>query len=100
MYPSYLNLSKNDLNQRIGKLFRILENCKICPRKCRINRLKGKRGYCKLGDLPVVSAFHPHFGEERPLTCPHQNLVGGREQSFLLLATYLVSIAKIMKSLN
>lgn len=67
MYPSYLNLSKKELDSRIEKLFKILENCEICPRKCHVNRLKEKTGFCKLGDLPVVSAHHPHFGEESVL---------------------------------
>ena len=67
MYPTYLNLSKKDLNQRIKKLFKVLENCEICPRKCRVNRIKNEKGYCQLGFLSVVSAFHPHFGEESPL---------------------------------
>ena len=66
-YPSYLNLSKKEIEKRIEKLFKILENCEICPRKCHVNRLKGERGYCQLGFLPQVSAFHPHFGEEAPL---------------------------------
>ena len=67
MYPSYLNLSKKELNQRIEKLFKVLENCEICPRKCHVNRFKGEKGFCKLGEKPVVSAHHPHFGEEKPL---------------------------------
>jgi len=67
MYPFYLNLSKKELKNRIEKLFRILKNCEICPRKCHVNRLKGEKGYCQLGYLPVVSAYHPHFGEEAPL---------------------------------
>ena len=68
MYPSYLNLSKKELNQRAEKLFKILENCEVCPRKCHVNRLKDeKKGFCKLGYWPVVSAYHPHFGEEAPL---------------------------------
>ena len=67
MYPSYLNLSKKDLNQRIEKFFNILENCEICPRKCHVNRLKNEKGYCQLGFLPQVSAYHPHFGEEAVL---------------------------------
>lgn len=67
MYPNYLNLSKEDLNKRIEKLFKVLENCEICPRQCHINRLKDEKGFCKLGTLPVISAFHPHFGEEAPL---------------------------------
>jgi len=67
MYPSYLNLSKKELDRRIKKLFKILENCEICPRNCHVNRLKGKRGFCRLRELPMVSAYHPHFGEENPL---------------------------------
>ncbi len=67
MHPSYLRLSKKDLIKRIKKLFRILKNCEICPRKCQVNRLKGEKGFCKLGEAPMVSAFHPHFGEETPL---------------------------------
>jgi len=64
MYPSYLNLSEDELTQRIEKLFKILKRCEICPKKCRVNRLKGERGFCQLGNLPKVSAHHPHFGEE------------------------------------
>ena len=67
MSPCYLNLSEKELDFRIEKLFKILENCKICPRKCHINRLKGEIGFCQLGTLPMVSSFHPHFGEEKPL---------------------------------
>ena len=77
-YPSYLNLPKKELNSRVKKLFKILENCEICPRKCHINRLKGTPptyhplasgplGFCRLSFLPMVSAHHPHFGEETPL---------------------------------
>mgnify|MGYP003879531977 CR=1 FL=1 len=67
MTPSYLNLKKGKLQKRVEKLFKILKNCEICPRKCHVNRLKGEKGYCQLGYLPMVSAFHPHFGEETPL---------------------------------
>jgi len=67
MYPSYLNLKKKELKRRIERLFKILESCEICPRKCHVNRLKGEKGYCQLGYLPMVSAYHPHFGEETPL---------------------------------
>jgi putative pyruvate formate lyase activating enzyme len=67
MYPSYLNLSKKQFKQKIEKLFKILENCEICPRECHVNRLKGKKGFCQLGEKPVISAYHPHFGEESVL---------------------------------
>jgi putative pyruvate formate lyase activating enzyme len=60
-------LEKKELKRRIERLFKILESCEICPRKCHVNRLKGEKGYCQLGYLPMVSAYHPHFGEETPL---------------------------------
>lgn len=66
-YPSYLNLSNTELNSRIQRLFELLKMCKICPRKCQVNRLKNEKGFCQLGYLPKVSAYHPHFGEEKPL---------------------------------
>lgn len=67
MRPVYLNLSKKQLNQKIEALFNILENCEICPRKCHINRLADEKGFCRLGSRPVISAYHPHFGEESVL---------------------------------
>ena len=67
LYPSYLNLSDKEFQKRIERLFEILKNCEICPRKCHINRLKDETGYCKLKALPVVSSFNPHFGEEKIL---------------------------------
>lgn len=67
MYPSYLNLSKKQLKQRIEQLFEILKNCEICPRKCHINRLKNERGFCQIGKFPMISAYYPHFGEESVL---------------------------------
>lgn len=67
MYSSYLNLTEEKISQRIKKLFKILENCEVCPKKCHVNRLKGEKGVCQLGAKPVVSAFHPHFGEESVL---------------------------------
>lgn len=71
MYPRYLNLSKKELNQRIEKLFKNLKNCEICPKKCHRDRLAGERGFCQMGQLPMVSAFHSHFGEERVLVGNH-----------------------------
>lgn len=67
MIPCYLNLSKKELEKRTKKLFKILENCEICPQKCYVNRVKNKKGVCQLEALPMVSSFHPHFGEEKPL---------------------------------
>jgi putative pyruvate formate lyase activating enzyme len=57
--------------ERIKKAFRILESCSLCPRNCRVNRLKGEKGHCRAGDEPEVSSYSPHFGEESPLVGAH-----------------------------
>jgi len=47
-----------------GRLWKRLSSCDICPRDCRVNRLKGKKGYCGTDkDMVVYSAFL-HLGEE------------------------------------
>lgn len=66
-FPSYLNLSSKELQARVEALFEILGNCRICPRNCKVNRLKNEKGYCQLGYLPAVSSHQPHFGEESVL---------------------------------
>ncbi|MFO7751207.1 MAG: radical SAM protein [Desulfobacteraceae bacterium] len=45
----------------------LLDNCILCPRKCRVKRSSGKLGVCRTGTEAVVSAFDAHFGEEAPL---------------------------------
>jgi len=49
----------------------MLEDCTLCPRMCRVNRFEEKTGICQTGALPMVSAYHPHFGEEAPLVGRH-----------------------------
>lgn len=44
-----------------------MENCRLCPRECKVNRLKDEKGVCRTGRLAMVSSFGPHFGEEDPL---------------------------------
>lgn len=66
--PSYIKLYETgELSKRIDALNKILEDCHLCPRNCRVNRFQGEKGVCRVGSLPMVSSFHPHFGEERPL---------------------------------
>jgi putative pyruvate formate lyase activating enzyme len=67
--PAYLKLHKTgELLRRAEKLWEIMESCQLCPRQCGVNRLDGMSGFCQSpGVQLVVSSFHPHFGEERPL---------------------------------
>nr|MBU1327757.1 radical SAM protein [Candidatus Omnitrophota bacterium] len=52
----------------IKKAYKLMESCRLCPRKCGVDRLKGQTGFCKAGKLPMVSSFHAHFGEEPPIS--------------------------------
>lgn len=67
--PAYLRLHRSgELAQRAEKLWAMMGSCRLCPRECRANRLAGTKGFCQApGAQLVISAFHPHFGEERPL---------------------------------
>jgi len=69
IYPSYLESFHNEsLSSLIEKAFGLLESCTICPRKCKVNRLKGEVGFCKTALRPKVYSFMPHHGEEPPIS--------------------------------
>ena len=57
----------DDIDDRIERLYNILEKCELCPRKCGVNRIKGEKGYCRSGKDLIVSSISPHYGEEDPL---------------------------------
>ncbi len=66
--PAYLDLHRcGELKGRGKELWRIMKNCKLCPRESGKNRFRGEEGTCKALAQLRVAAFHPHFGEERPL---------------------------------
>ena len=43
---------------------KMLEECKLCPRECKINRLKGEVGFCGGTDKVVISRAELHYWEE------------------------------------
>lgn len=66
--PSYLKLSKSEWEERIGKAWKLLNPCQVCPRECKVDRTDRKSkqfGFCRVKDRPIVSSYHPHHGEER-----------------------------------
>ncbi len=66
--PGYVKLhERGELKRRGERLWKLMENCELCPRVCGVNRLAGERGFCQANARLEVSSFHPHFGEERPL---------------------------------
>jgi putative pyruvate formate lyase activating enzyme len=67
--PGYFKLYESgELDRIIVRLYRILESCELCPRRCGVNRLEGKRGYCRSGKELTISSYGPHFGEEPEIT--------------------------------
>jgi putative pyruvate formate lyase activating enzyme len=66
--PSYLKLQKTgELDKRVEQFYSIYENCHLCPRDCRVNRIEGQIGRCQATAKVKVSSAAPHFGEEAPL---------------------------------
>ena len=66
--PSYIALfEKGELEQRVRLLQEFLQECRLCPRECGVNRMNGEIGYCGAGSELMVSSAFPHFGEESPL---------------------------------
>lgn len=64
-YPSYLkDFYNSTLSKKIEESYKLLENCQICPRKCRVNRLNNEKGFCRVGLNPKVCSYMPHRGEE------------------------------------
>lgn len=66
--PAYVKLHRDGaLKTRGEELWRIMQRCRLCPRECGADRLAGNMGFCQATSTLVISSFHPHYGEERPL---------------------------------
>ncbi|NOY36752.1 MAG: radical SAM protein [Chlorobi bacterium] len=71
-YPVYVDTWKSGrLEEKTGTALSRLSSCTLCPRMCRVNRLKEEKGICRTGCMAVVSSAHPHYGEESPISGYH-----------------------------
>lgn len=59
----------HDLDKKLKVAYEILKSCELCERKCHINRLKGEKGFCKVGKKLIISSAFVHLGEE-PMIIP------------------------------
>ena len=41
-----------------------LAKCEICPRRCRVNRLEGEKGFCRCDDKIRIALVSSHYFEE------------------------------------
>ena len=66
--PAYIKtLQEGELSKKVAAAIAMLEDCRVCPRNCRVNRLEGQLGFCEVGRRAIVSSANPHYGEEEPL---------------------------------
>jgi putative pyruvate formate lyase activating enzyme len=52
------------LDLKIRLTEEIMKSCELCEHFCRVNRLKGKLGFCKVGNQCLISSEQIHLGEE------------------------------------
>jgi putative pyruvate formate lyase activating enzyme len=67
--PKYRYLiTLRKLNLLTNKLYSQLKKCCLCPRHCKVNRLKGEKGFCLANSKVKVYSYLPHLGEEPPIS--------------------------------
>lgn len=66
--PNYVRLVRSgELKERADQAYEMLYDCIVCPQECHVNRIEDELGFCRIGHLPMISSYSPHFGEEPPL---------------------------------
>jgi putative pyruvate formate lyase activating enzyme len=67
--PRYLLAHQTGkLKEKIQRGRNLLENCRLCPRNCEVNRFEKPGKICQIGHVAKVSNHFPHLGEEACLT--------------------------------
>jgi putative pyruvate formate lyase activating enzyme len=62
-----VGMNVSSFSKPVQLLWERMSPCVLCPRRCRVDRTKGDKGVCGVGETPKVSSIFPHFGEERVL---------------------------------
>lgn len=65
------------LDVKIVLAYRLMEECRLCERRCGVERLKGRPGVCLMSDKCVVHSYFHHIGEEAPLVPSGTIFYGG-----------------------
>lgn len=58
---------KSLLDLKVEIADRILQKCHFCEHRCEVDRTKGEKGFCRVGEVSKVSSEFVHTGEEREL---------------------------------
>jgi putative pyruvate formate lyase activating enzyme len=66
--PAYSKLEREAmLAERVEQAYAQFTECRLCPRQCGVNRLKGEAGFCRAPAKVMFYSAHPHLGEEDAL---------------------------------
>jgi putative pyruvate formate lyase activating enzyme len=57
-----------DFEGNIEKLYSVMDKCELCPRKCKVNRNKGQKGFCRTSHKIFIASCNTHIGEEPPIS--------------------------------
>lgn len=49
----------------------IMRSCELCERMCHVDRIKGEKGFCKVGNQYSISSEFIHMGEESHISPSH-----------------------------
>ncbi|MCA9645437.1 MAG: radical SAM protein [Polyangiaceae bacterium] len=71
MRPRYRDWDLAELRRRAALAVESLQECRVCPRDCRVNRLEDEAKVCSTGRYAKLSTWFPHFGEEDCLRGRH-----------------------------
>jgi putative pyruvate formate lyase activating enzyme len=63
-----MKITMNELKRRVERAYAALAFCKLCPRECGVNRLKGEEGFCHTAKVAKVASHNVHKGEEPPIS--------------------------------
>ncbi len=65
----YIDLyNSGELLHRVRRAYARLAECDLCPRNCRVNRIRGEIGACGAGIMPKIASSNVHRGEEPPIS--------------------------------
>jgi len=56
------------VGRRLDAAYHLLEQCEVCPRRCKARRATGPPGVCGAGTQMLVSSVSLHHGEEPPVS--------------------------------
>ena len=63
-----MQISLSELKYRVEQAYSAIRCCRLCPRNCGVNRLRGELGVCHIGKIAKVASHNIHTGEEPPIS--------------------------------